>query len=217
MVHYLIPRLNVDRHKVSMKVTSIKQQVKNPERASIFIDGVYSFSLSLNELVAERLKIGQELNEAEQKRLKKLSDDGKLKGRALEWVMTRPRSIREFRDYMFRKKADAELVEKLVDEFSGRGYLDEVRFAEWLTDVRRRRGKSERAIRSELASKGIAREVIDQVLQGGDEQERLKIVVAKKINSARYKADPQKLMRYLVQQGFSYDDIRSAMKGDEES
>src|SRR5690606_12171947 len=107
-----------------MKITSIKQQVKNPERASIFVDGKYAFSLSLNELVAEGLKIGQELDDVEQKRLKKVSDDGKLKARALEWVMNRPRSVREFRDYMFRKKADPDLADKLIAEFTNKKYVN---------------------------------------------------------------------------------------------
>lgn len=195
-----------------MKVTSIKQQVKNPERASIFIDGKYSFSLSLNELVAEKLKTNQELDEPELKRLKKLSDDGKLKGRALEWVLNRPRSIREFKDYMFRKKADPDLAERLLSEFTERGYIDEARYAEWLADVRRRRGKSERAIRSELGSKGVDREVVQEVLdEGSDEIERLKVLVEKKQHLPRYKTDPQKFMRYLASQGFSYDDIKSVL------
>lgn len=197
-----------------MKITSIKQQVKNPERASIFLDGKYSFSLTLSELVAEKLKIGQGLDEPELKRLKKLSDDGKLKMRALEWVMNRPRSIREFRDYMFRKKADSDLAEKLQEEFTGRGYIDEIRYAEWLVDVRRRRGKSERAIRSELTSKGLDNEVVQGVLQGGgDELERLKELVNKKAKLPRYKADRQKFMQYLARQGFSYDDIKSVLEG----
>jgi hypothetical protein len=33
-----------------MKITAIKQQVKNPERVSVFIDEKYEFSLSLDEL-----------------------------------------------------------------------------------------------------------------------------------------------------------------------
>lgn len=194
-----------------MRITSIKQQVKNPERASIFLDGKYAFSLSLNELVAEKLKIGQELDEAEQKRLKKLSDDGKLRARALEWVMSRPRSIREFKDYMYRKKADPDLTDKLITEFTHRSYINEERFAEWLSDVRARRGKSNRAIQAELASKGIDRDVAQEVLAGSDELERLKELVAKKGKLPRYKADPQKFMRYLAGQGFSYDDIKQAM------
>src|ERR1700709_459622 len=98
-----------------MKITSIKQQVKNPERASLFVDGKYSFSLSLNELVAEKLKINQEIDEAELKRLKKLSEDGKLKNRAMEWVMNRPRSIRELRDYLYRKKAEPEQITGITE------------------------------------------------------------------------------------------------------
>jgi regulatory protein len=197
-----------------MQITAIKQQVKNPERASIFVSGKYAFSLSLNELVAEKLKIGQVLSEAEQKRLKKLSEDGKLKARALEWVMSRPRSEREFKNYMFRKKADPELTERLISEFNERNYMSEERFAEWLSDVRIRRGKSNRAISSELASKGIDREVVKEVLSETDEIERLKELVNKKGKLPRYKADPQKFMQYLARQGFKYDDIKSVLKGD---
>lgn len=198
-----------------MKITAIKQQVKNPERASIFLNGKYAFSLSLNELVAERLKIGQELDEPEQKRLKKLSDDGKLKGRALEWVMTRPRSIREFKDYMFRKKAETELTERLIEDFTGRSYLNEVNFTNWLIDMRRRQGKSERAIRAELSKKGIARDLVQEVMEdNGDEIARLGAVVAKKGILPRYKSDQTKLMQYLARQGFSYEDIKTVLKQD---
>jgi regulatory protein len=196
-----------------MKITSIKQQVKNPERASIFVDGKYVFSLTLNELVGEKLKIGQELSEADQKRLKKMSEDGKIKARALEWVMSRPRSIREFKNYLYRKKAEPDLTEKLIAEFTERNYINEQHFAEWLSDVRRRRGKSDRAIRSELASKGIERETVDEVIDDGNEIERLKEVYEKKSRLPRYKADPQKLMQYLARQGFSYDDIKAVMRG----
>lgn len=191
-----------------MKITSIKQQVKNTERASIFIDGKYSFSLSLSELVAEKLKIGADIDEAGLKRLKKMSDDGKLRMRALEWVMNRPRSIREFKNYMFRKQVDAELSDKLIAEFTERNYLSEERFAVWLRDVRKHKGKSDRAIRSELASKGISREISDEVMQETDELERLREVIAKKIRIPRYANDTQKLMQYLARQGFGYDDIK---------
>lgn len=195
-----------------MKITSIKQQVKNPERASIFVDGKYSFSLSLNELVSEKLKISQEIDESELKRLKKLSDDGKIKMRALEWVMSRPRSKRELRDYLFRKKVEPEQIEALTEEFTARNYMSEQGFAQWLIEMRRRQGKSERAIRSELSSKGIPREVADEALEEGkDELDRLKIIVSKKQKLPRYKADQQKLMQYLARQGFSYDDIKSVL------
>jgi regulatory protein len=197
-----------------MKITSIKQQVKNPERVSIFIDGKYSFSLSLDELVGQKLKNNQELNEAEIKKLKKISEDGKLKARALVWVLGRPHSTRELRDYLFRKKADKDLVEQFVEEFTSKNYLNDSKFAEWFAELKQRAGKSNRQIQAELYKKGISRQLVDATLQerGNDELERLKILVAKKSRSSRYKNDPLKFKQYLARQGFGYQDIEEALK-----
>ncbi len=136
-----------------MKITSIKQQVKNPERVSIFLDGKYSFSLSLDQLIAEKLKNSEEIDEPRLKKLKKLSEDGKLKAKALAWVLGRPHSTREFRDYLFRKKADKDLIEQFVDEFTERKYLNDEDFAKWFADVKQRAGKSNRQISAELFKK----------------------------------------------------------------
>jgi regulatory protein len=196
-----------------MKITSIKQQVKNPERASIFVDGKYSFSLSLNELVAEKLKINQEIDEAELKKLKKLSIDGKLKNRALEWVMNRPRSIRELSDYLYRKKAEPEQIISITEDFKSRNYISDVAYAVWLIDMRRRGGKSSRAIQSELSKKGVSREVVAENMAKDSDQERqlLKELVLKKQRLSRYKNDEMKLKQYLLRQGFSYDDIKTVL------
>lgn len=198
-----------------MKITSIKQQVKNADRASVYVEGTYSFSLHLNELVTEKLRIGQELDEAELKRLKKLSEDGKLRARVLEWLLNRPRSQKELREYLYRKKVEPEQSEALASEMSARGYQDDRRFGEWLVELRRRGGKSERAVRAELGRKGIGRELANELVTGGDnETDRLRQLLAKKRQIARYRADPQKLMAYLARQGFSYDDIKRVMNED---
>jgi len=197
-----------------MKITSIKQQVKNPDRVSIFIDGKYSFSLSLNELVTEKLKINQELEESDLKKLKKLSEDGKVKARALEWVMSRPRSVREFTDYMRRKKVEQNLTDSLVQDFLSRGYLDDAKFTIWFVDVLKRRGKSERAIQSELYKKGIGREVIAENFEKdpSEEKERLNQLINKKEHLSKYKQDPLKFKQFLLRQGFSYEDINEALR-----
>jgi regulatory protein len=196
-----------------MKISSIKQQVKNPDRASLFVDGKYSFSLGLNELVSEKLKINQEINDSELKRLKQLSVDGKLKGRALEWVLNRPRSARELKDYLYRKKAEPEQTTSLIEEFQTRGYLSDVAFAKWLIDMRRRGGKSDRAIQNELMKKGVSREDIAETLEKDSEQEQalLREVIEKKRRLSRYKNDEMKLKQYLLRQGFGYDDIKTVL------
>lgn len=200
-----------------MKITSIKQQIKNPQRVSIFVDEKYSFSLSLDELVTQKLKKDQELELADVKRLKKISDDGKLRARSLEWLLNRPHSIREFKDYLYRKKADPELAAALVQEFLVKNYLNEQKFGQWLIELHQRRGKSNRAIRFELIKKGLDREMIDQLMENGsdNETERLKALVAKKRQASRYKNDPQKLAKYLVAHGFNWNDVKQALAIDQ--
>ena len=196
-----------------MQITVLKQQLKNPERVSVFVDNKYAFSLSLDELVSEKLINNQELSATQLKRLKKLSADGKLKIRTLAWLLNRPHSERELRDYLRRKKAEQDLSDKLVKELTKKGYLDDHQYASWLTELRSRGRKSNRAIRSELYQKGVSREMIDGVLTaGGDETERLVALIAKKRKLPRYKNDELKLAKYLTSQGFSYQLVKETLK-----
>jgi len=196
-----------------MRITSLKQQVKNPQRVSVFVNEKYSFSLSLDELVAEKIKTGQEFDEPELKRLKKLSEDGKLRARAMVWLMIRPHSERELRDYLRRKKTEPELSDRLVEEFTAKKYLNDNSYAKWLVELRGRAGKSNRAISSELYVKGVSREVINEALEEtNDEAERLKILIAKKQKLTRYKNDKTKLAKYLTSQGFSYSLVKDRLK-----
>ncbi len=196
-----------------MIITSIKQQVKNPERVSIFVDGKYSFSLSLDELVSQKLKKDQQLDQSRLKKLKKVSEDGKLRSRSLEWLLGRPHSTREFKDYLSKKKTEKDLIDQLISEFSQKGYLDDAKFAQWFIELRARKNRSRRAIRSELASKGISGEGLQLAMDAGDinEEEALKELIKKKQKQTKYKDDPVKLMRYLTSQGFSYDLVKKSL------
>jgi regulatory protein len=196
-----------------MKITAIKQQAKNPKRVSVFVDGKYEFSLTLDELLKEKLKNGDELDKSDVKRLKKISADGKLRVRAMEWLLNRPHSTREFRDYLYRKNAEPELIESFIKEFSDKGYLDDHKFGEWFVELQKRRGKSDRALRSELFKKGLDRELVAELMAAGsdDEVERLRSIIDKKSKLPRYQEDPQKLAKYLTSQGFSWQLVKQEL------
>lgn len=90
-------------------ITALKPAVKNEHRVNIFIDEKYSFSLDLVQVVDSKIKVGQRLSEEQINQYKKLSEFGKLYQRTLEWVLVRPRSERETRDYLKRKKIRREM------------------------------------------------------------------------------------------------------------
>lgn len=196
-----------------MKVTAIKQQLKNPDRVSIFVDEKYSFSLSLDELVKHKLKKDYLLSANDLKKFKKISTDGKLRARSLEWLLNRPHSNREFRDYLYRKGADPTLTDVLVEEFTAKGYLDDAKFAAWFIELKARKNKSSRAIRTELQKKGINGEVLANALENQpvDEEAALTELINKKKNQSRYKDDNLKLAKYLTSQGFSYELVKKQL------
>lgn len=205
-----------------MKITAIKQQLKNLDRVSVFVDGKYSFSLNLDQLLQQKLKKGLELDENQIKSFKKLSDEGKLKQRALEWLMGRPHSIREFGDYLYKKQAEKDLIDAWVEEFTTKNYLNDEEFARWFADGRRRKNRSTRAISSELFSKGVSpvtiQTVISELEENDDtkkseqksEQEALAELIVKLRNRSRYQ-DQKKLIAYLISKGFRYSDIKEAL------
>jgi regulatory protein len=195
-----------------MKITALKSQIKNVDRVSVFIDGKYSFSLTLDELIAQKLKKDQELSVADIEVLKKLSSDGKLRMRTYEWLVGRPHSTRELRDYLRRKQAEPDLTDRLVLEFTDKKILSDDRFAQWSVERGRRKNKSSKAVINELRAKGInAGEAKNAVAgQPGNDLVSISILLAKLRLRPRY-SDHQKLVRYLLSKGFNYSDIKHAM------
>jgi regulatory protein len=197
-----------------MKITKITSQVKRVDRYSIFVDDKYAFSLSADQLLEQKLAAGDEIGEADVKRLKKLSDDGKLYSLALRYVALRARSRWEIEDYLIRKKASSELVREIIKKLEGLDLINDTAFASsWVENRRLLSSKSHRQLVAELRAKHIADDTIKDVLEGDKDQEltALRMLIDKKRQQAKYK-DDLKLAQYLSRQGFSYDDIKSQLK-----
>ena len=89
--------------RTTLVVTDIKQAVKNENRVNVFVNDKYSFSLDIAQLVDFKIKKGQVITEADLEKYQNASEFGKLYQRTLEWVLVRPRSTREVREYLFKK------------------------------------------------------------------------------------------------------------------
>lgn len=199
-----------------MQITAIKAQVKREGRYSIFVDDEYSFSLSADALLSEKLVVGQELTPADVKNYKKLSADDKAYNLALAFVARRMRSEGELRDYFRRKKYEPELASQLLTRLQQVGFVDDYEFAKrWVENRRLLKATSTKKLRLELRQKHVDNDTIQQVLEEdeADERDVLRELVAKKRTQTRYQ-DEQKLMAYLARQGFSYDDIKSVLRED---
>lgn len=221
-----------------MKVTKITKQVKNQDRYSVYIDDVYSFSLSEYQLAGARLYVGKEFSAKELEDFIDESQFGKAYERTLNYVMIRPRSRHEITQYLKRtflypkpksytdktgkrhfKKVEVNamkvntMIERVLARLDEKGYINDESFAKaWINSRQLHKKSSKRKLEQELRAKGIDSEIIATELQKGSvtEIENLREIIAKKRRLTKYQ-DDTKITQYLLRQGFNYDDIRNEL------
>lgn len=103
-------------------------------------------------------------------------------------------------------------IKRVITRLIDKGYLDDAKFTAYYVENRFvKKGISERRLRQELAKKGIEKSLIDQALADNPRDEAAEI--QKIINKKRSKYDDEKLIAYLVRQGFDYQQSKDAVLG----
>ena len=78
----------------------------------------------------------------------------KYYGLTAHYLARRPHSTREVRDYLLKKKAPEDVIEKIIASMQRDKFLNDLDFAHWWREQRTRfRTKSDRVIRMELKQK----------------------------------------------------------------
>ncbi len=199
-----------------MKISAITRQKHRDDRYSVFIDGKFVFSLSASALLESGLRIDQELTNSEVTQFKRDARFDKAYYQTLELILRRKRSEWEVAQYLKRKGYDETLAVRLTKRLCQEGYLDDVAFANsWIENRRVLKLVSRRRLSQELRQKRVPDEIIDAALQKDETDERavLRELVMAKRRQTKYQ-DDIKLMQYLSRQGFSYNEIKAVIKGD---
>ncbi len=194
-----------------MKITGLKQQVKRPDRMSVYVDGKYVFSLAKDQLAKLGLKTGQIVDPIQIKNYLADSSFGKLRDQTYRWLAIRQRSEWEVQTYLRRKTKDEAQQRRLMALLTEQGYINDSKFAAaWIRHRNLIKPRSSYRLKQELLQKRLPMEVISQALaeQPQDDVSAIRELVAKR--GHRY-ADRQKLMAFLARQGFRYDDIKTAL------
>jgi regulatory protein len=212
-----------------MKITDIKQQQKNPNRLNVYVGGQFAFGVSAEIRFEKKLEIDQELSEKQVEDLISADQTERLLNKALKFLSFRPRSEKEIRDHLLRKgklkevKSEAERkqyevsVEDAANRLKKLGQIDDQKFVSWWVDQRTRfKPRGLNVLRSELFSKGVAKEIIDEQVRFDEENQfKLALVAAKKkVDSYRKLDTPDfkvKLGQFLARRGFGWAIIKKVV------
>ena len=126
--------------------------------------------------------------------------------KSLEYVLRTPKTERQVRDWLFRKRKDGEFIS--VDEIIGRlrdlGYINDAEYAARFAEAKQNK-YGMRNIKSKLAVKGVAREHLD-ALENPDQTDLARTLAEKYMrNKTPDQTTMQKLYRYLLSKGLDYD------------
>lgn len=198
-----------------MRISDITAQRKSETRVNVFLDGTYWVSLDIVQVVELGLKVGKDITPQQKAAIEYESGFGKAYAAALNLISIRMRSKKEITDYAWRKKWEDDVTSRVVERLENKGLLNDERFARsWVGERSRLKPQSKRKIQVELQQKGIKGEEAQNALSGYNEQEALRSIIIKKQN--RY-PETDKLIQYLMRQGFAYGDIKEVLAANNEN
>jgi len=144
----------------------------------------------------------------------------KFYNKALKFLSYRPRSEKEIRDKLKRKKVSEEIINKIISRLKENNFINDEEFVKWWIEQRTTfKPRSVRLIKIELKQKGIGQELIEETIghlpSTIDDLESAKKLIEKRL--PRYKnlsrdEKFQKIARFLSSKGFSYDIIKEIFK-----
>lgn len=144
----------------------------------------------------------------------------KFYNKALRFLSYRPRSEKEIKDYLVRKKASVQISSKVLAKLKEQNFINDEEFAKWWVEQRTTVApRSIRFIKIELRQKGIHQEIIEKIISNdqfliSNDLDRAKRLLQRRI--IRLKGLPkekvyQKLARFLASKGFDWETIKKSI------
>jgi len=133
----------------------------------------------------------------------------------------RLRTKKEMIDYLYKKsikhKWTEELIAEVITKLEAQDYINDKKFIEAFVDSRtRNKPKSQFVLTIELLRLGISKDLIDDYFSKNPaDNEQLAVSALEKkyhlFKKLPYLKRKEKATRYLINRGFSFDDIRKAI------
>lgn len=203
-----------------MEVTAIEPRRKG--LSQLYLDGEAAVKLDTETLLKSGLKPGAELTDEALHELIQASDARRANEKALYLLEHRSHSKKELEDKIARTAASREAARVAAQHMEDIGLVDDEAFArDYARQLFTRKKFGSRRVRQELRLKGIAPELIDELLlEFGDEDESAahirEILNRKYAGYAEDEKIRRRAMAALQRLGYGFDEIRAVLAAGQE-
>jgi regulatory protein len=199
-----------------MTITSV-EKVKDKDMVRVFIDNNYSFTIPNEDYIKNNLYEETEISEEKLLLIRTKVLVKAAREKAVRYLTFKDRSESEILKKLKEAGFDADVAQTAINELKTIGYLDDNRYAlKYLTERIRTKALSKRSLAYELKNKGIDAEIIEKALSEfeiDDYEVALREARRKfgKYDISDIKIE-QKVYRFLLHRGFSYEIARKVTR-----
>lgn len=198
-----------------MYVTKIEPVTK--AKYKVFLDEQFAFVLYKGELSRYKIQEDAHLSEDTIQEIKKEILEKRAKLRAMHLLERMDRTEAELYDKLKRDLYPEDIIEIAMRYMKSFGYLGDVGYAKRFVESRQG-SKSKLEIKMSLLQKGVSKEIISEVLEVYYHEQDESVAIQKLLEKKRFMAETateeekRKIYGYLMRKGFSYEDVRRAIR-----
>lgn len=196
-----------------MVITDIQSQ-KKKGRYNLFVDGVFYSGIDAETLVKSALKKGSEIEKPRLEELVKSSEVRSAFDKAINILSRGEQTKKDIKQKLLKYGYKESIIDEAIKKAEEYGYINDKEYAKML--VKAKSLKSRKEIKYSLYTKGIARNIVDEVsetISDNEESERAIAVASKYMRNKEVNSKSLAgLYAYLYRKGFMVDIIKRALK-----
>ena len=193
--------------------------MNNPDRINLFVDGRFLMGVNAVIVLQMGLRLEQELTPEQLEQLQSEEVEQRAVDRALNFLSYRPRSREEVRRYLRRKETPPEIIETALARLDRLDFVNDRTFAGfWIESREHFSPRGARELKNELRMKGVERDVVDELVNDEQDEERALRAGRKKamtlVNTTNidYATFRNRLGSFLQRRGFGYQIVTKTVR-----
>ncbi|HMB20957.1 MAG TPA: RecX family transcriptional regulator [Spirochaetota bacterium] len=165
-----------------------------------------------------QLEAGKVVDHLEYQQLKEESDRFTCRRKAYDYLAVRNRSARELEIALSRKGFSKDIIREVLIDLEERGYVNDYQYAiQFIRNKRRAKTVGDNLLRAELQKRGVDRKLVTKAIRKSEKDQPnlddIYTIALKKALRVKTKKNPYgKVVQYLGQRGFEFDEIQKIMR-----
>jgi regulatory protein len=210
-----------------LKITEITKQKKG-QRYNIFVNGEFTVGVSQDTLAEFNLYRDKEFTNELLKQVVDFDFHQSILQKALRLISASMKTEKMLRIKLYQtikeRKADYasdfdenNILEEIIEKLISMGYLNDLRYATEFVNARLDgRQRSKEVLRVELLSRGISKEIANQVLDKikVDDNANAELLLIKRFKTKLIKKNETNKINYLRGKGYNWDVISKFISND---